>query len=366
MAELDLNRIGRILSIHHRLAMGEVVLLSAPFKAIKEILPGVSISIVASEYACDFLRYMPWMDQVVPIERFGIFPGKTSRIRRALHRPFVVSRFERFLRENEFDCVFMRNDERQPGTRLMRAAVERSGVRQVVFLKSLMEKHLLSSRHVVRSYLAILRDLGFGVGEDIKPVLSPTERGTEKAGAFLRAQGISADDHRLVGICPTSNIGIKGWRSARVSALHELLTQDGSIRTLLFSTDGKSVEDVQQSARRPLPVIGRIPFDELVALIARCAVFVSVDTGLMHVAAALGIPTIGIFGPTSGTMFGPLGENCRVLQRTPDCPHYRPDAFFSGEDFQQCYLLDRCLIAEEACTDLVSAEEVKASVLEML
>jgi heptosyltransferase-2 len=68
-----------------------------------------------------------------------------------------------------------------------------------------------------------------------------------------------------------------------------------------------------------------------VALISRCRLFVTNDSGLMHVAAALGIPVIAIFGSTDPERTGPLGEVCRVVRKSipcapclkPECPEDR-------------------------------------------
>jgi heptosyltransferase-2 len=58
---------------------------------------------------------------------------------------------------------------------------------------------------------------------------------------------------------------------------------------------------------------------ELVVVLARAAVVVSNDSGPMHVAAAIGAPTLGLFGPETPVMYGPLGLRSRALYRPPPC-----------------------------------------------
>ncbi|HUR26849.1 MAG TPA: glycosyltransferase family 9 protein, partial [Planctomycetota bacterium] len=55
------------------------------------------------------------------------------------------------------------------------------------------------------------------------------------------------------------------------------------------------------------------------ALLARCAVFVTNDSGPMHLAAALGTPTVGLFGPETPLLYGPLGARVKALYRPPAC-----------------------------------------------
>lgn len=360
--QADLRHTGKILSIHHMLAMGETVLLSAPFNAIRANLPGVSISMIAGRYACGFLDRMHWADRAVPIDRFGIFMGNVSGLKRLLFRPFIVSRLSRFVRGHNFDCVFVRDDERLPYTRLIRTAVQRAGVRTVVSLQPLMEKHLVPSRHLVSGYFEILRDLGFEIDNerDFRPVLERERSSLDNAVGFLSRHGINKHAHKIIGLCPTSNLGIKNWSAHRTAGLHRLISRDPSIRVLLFTTVGEYIRQVAESSEYPPIMVGHQSFDNLVALISHCDIFISVDTGPLHVAAALGIPCVGIFGPTPGTMFGPYGTGHVVLQHTPECSFFSPESFFSSQEgeFQQCYVLDKCLHMQESCTNLVTEQEV--------
>ena len=62
-----------------------------------------------------------------------------------------------------------------------------------------------------------------------------------------------------------------------------------------------------------------LPLLHLAGLISRCALFVTNDTGPMHLAAGLGVPVIALFGPTDDMATGPLGEGHAVIRKTADC-----------------------------------------------
>lgn len=361
---LDLSKVRRILSIHHMLAMGEVVLLSVPFGILKANLPKASLSVIAGGYACRFLSHISAVDRSIPIERFGIFLGNTPQVSQFLYRPFIVPLLALFLRRHRFDCVFIRDDERLPYTRYIRQAVRVARVPKVVRLKPLMARFFNAQTHVVDSYRQILGALDLQVDEIRRPTLQPQPSGVQNARRFLTAQGIFPDNHCIVGLCPTSNVQIKNWSPEKAAALCQRLAASDRIRVLLFTTD-QAYQERLSALTAQLPVsVGMLPFGDLIGLIAQCNAFVSVDTGPMHVAAALDIPIVGLFGPTSGQMFGPLGQRCQVFQQTPKCPHYHPDAFFVANDqkFQQCYIQNRCLLAEHSCVDRISAETVGATV----
>ena len=78
---------------------------------------------------------------------------------------------------------------------------------------------------------------------------------------------------------------------------------------------------------RVIDLVGRTSLGALVGLIARCRVFVSNDSGAMHLAAAVGVPVTAIFGPTDERVTAPLGDHDVILQKVfcrpcmlRDCP----------------------------------------------
>ena len=75
-------------------------------------------------------------------------------------------------------------------------------------------------------------------------------------------------------------------------------------------TVGHGGEEVERVARL---------VDEAIALVARCDLFITNDSGLMHVAGALGVPTVAIFGSTNPQTTYPLGERTVILRRPVDC-----------------------------------------------
>lgn len=352
--------IKQIVSIHHMLAMGEVVLLSVAFRIIKENYPDAKLTVIASKYACEFLKFIPWVDSVKSIDDFGIYMSKTSIFKREFNKFFIVRRLSSFLIKGGFDYVFVRGDKRLLYTALIQEAIDKSGIEDVVILKKLMDKHFDSSRNVVDSYISILKDVGFEANGDERPTLFVDEQARQNVLNFLGGKGVVKGEHKVIGLCLSSNLKVKNWSAKRNRELLEMFARDDNIRILQFSTDADFVTDDLDYVCDKLVHVGVLPFDELIALISQCDLFISVDTGKMHVAAAVGVPTIGIFGPTSEIMFGPRGDNCAVLEKRPDCSFFTPDSFFSSKrvGFQKCYLEDKCKLLQTTCVDEVTAAEV--------
>ena len=91
---------------------------------------------------------------------------------------------------------------------------------------------------------------------------------------------------------------------------------------MLFGSaaDRESTRAVQQRAmHRIVDLAGKTDLREAIALIARCDLFISNDSGLMHVAAALGIPTVAIFGSTNTVTTAPVGEKTIIVRKEVAC-----------------------------------------------
>jgi heptosyltransferase-2 len=118
-----------------------------------------------------------------------------------------------------------------------------------------------------------------------------------------------------------------------------------SCPVLLFGSAGDrtSTEAVQAAAQIALiDIAGRTNLNEAIALIARCDLFVTNDSGLMHVAGALGVPTVAIFGSTNPVTTSPMGERTVIVRRPVDCsPCLKQEC---PTDFK--------------CMDLVSVDEI--------
>lgn len=343
MKELKLKKIKSVLFIHHMLAMGEVVLLTGIYEAIRQNLPQVQLSIIAKEYACNFLRTLPYFKLVTPIENFGVYA----------HKPkiYIFSKMLSFFFKNRYDCIIWRDDKRLPYNSIFKFAITLSRTKQTINFGPLLVKHLQPNSHIFEIYGHILEEIGFEVGKEVKPKLEVSEEALIWAEKFLAKMGVDKKKDKIIGICPISNLEIKNWKKENVSLLiNKLLSKNKNIKILLFSSQEFPVKDIIK--------IGFLSFQQLKALIKSCDVFVSVDTGPMHTASALGVPIIALFGPTSGSVFGPRSEGSIIIKKKMPCPYYNPyTSLLPYSNPDNCYAQDKCLWREESCINLISVED---------
>jgi heptosyltransferase-2 len=168
--------------------------------------------------------------------------------------------------------------------------------------------------HQIEYYLALARGLGIAVPEaaDARPELQPSTAARAKAEALLASAGVDPAA-TIVGFAPGAAYGqAKRWPPDRVARVIAALSPQGVTAVLVGSRADRPTARAIESTLPPgagvVDLIGRTSLRELVGVIARCAAFVSNDSGAMHVAAALGVPLTAIFGPTNERATAPAGR----------------------------------------------------------
>lgn len=125
---------------------------------------------------------------------------------------------------------------------------------------------------------------------------------------------------------PTANWRVKMWPAERFIALAQKLTAPGGLlpgaRIAILGGPGEAERDMAAPALAALPeavdLVGRLSLPEVAAVLARGALFVGNDSGLMHISAATGAPTLGLFGPTPASEYAPVGPRAQaVLAKGP-------------------------------------------------
>jgi heptosyltransferase-2 len=207
--------------------------------------------------------------------------------------------------------------------------------------------------HQVDYYQSLVRGLGVETG-DGGPRIAPRLATRASADALLAQHGVGPGD-RLVGFAPGAAYGhAKQWPPSRVAQVIAALSDRAVTAVLLgAATDrdtARAIESSLPAGTRAVDLVGRTSLRQLVGVIARCAAFVSNDSGAMHVAAALGVPLTAIFGPTDERVTAPAGraEAIDVIARDVFC---RPCLL------RECPIDHRCMKRIDADTVLRSVTE---------
>ena len=205
-------------------------------------------------------------------------------------------------------------------------------------------------RHQIDEYAVLVGAHGVELGDHVTPawrVPARTAPDTE-VDALVGTTGLRRDA-RIVGLHLGAAFGpSKLWPPAFFGRLAARLERGGLCPLLLGSAeDRETALQVAAAAEVPLPsLVGRDHPAMLPGLLARLACLVSGDTGVAHLAAALGVPTVTLFGPTDPRLTAPRGETARVLFRSVGC--------------SPCFLTD-CPI-DHICLRNIPPEEVESHV----
>jgi len=182
------------------------------------------------------------------------------------------------------------------------AALRRSGVARVVEWPA----RPAPGTHIVDHLLGAVEAAGLAPSTRV-PTLPPRPAWLDAARAWLRGCGVAGD---FVAIHPGSGGRAKRWPIGRFAALAEAI--EVPTVWLLGPAEADDAR-THAAASRHGPVADGLPLDALAGLLASCRAYVGNDSGVTHLAAAVGAPTVALFGPTEPAAWAPRGERVTVL-----------------------------------------------------
>ena len=323
----------RILVIKLR-ATGDVVLATPVIENLRQGFPRARITFLTEEASADILRWNPFLDEliVLPIRRW-----ERTGIRGSWREQ---ARFYRDLRRKRFDlAIDLFGNPRSAVLTLLTGAPKRVGYafrgRRHAYNTVVTPGD--QARHEVMFHLDALEALDIPVNTNLPRIAIP--RAAEvRARRWLREEvlGGRADradraDHAdrsrravrpIIGLNPGGGWAIKRWPPDYFGRLADALIEEYGVEVLVLWGPGEEriVEEVTGAMKhRPL-ILPAATLSELGAYLKCCRLLVSNDSGPMHMAAALNVPTIGIFGPTDPLAQGPWGDGHGVVrQENVDC-----------------------------------------------
>jgi ADP-heptose:LPS heptosyltransferase len=173
-----------------------------------------------------------------------------------------------------------------------------------------------SSFHIVDQYVDVARALGAETLET-RFELVPSEEAVLSVRLKLKQHGVSG---RFVALNPGAGWSTKRWPAAHFAALAEALAGDGMQCVLLGGSGAAdraaALEVIEACREAPASLVGETSIAELIALVRLCSAHVGGDTGSSHIAAAVGVPAIGLYSITRPERSCPYGQRDRC--------HYDP------------------------------------------
>ena len=162
----------------------------------------------------------------------------------------------------------------------------------------------------------------FGLTEEVpRPNILVPQRRRRKVEAIFRKAQIPRDKP-LVAVHPFSLWRYKEWRLSEMAALLERIQAEYHCNFVITGAPNertRAKDLIGICNRKPYNLAGETSIGELPAVFEACSLFMGVDTAALHIAAAVGIPTVGIFGPSSWTNWAPRGRDHLVVKKSMPC-----------------------------------------------
>lgn len=215
--------------------------------------------------------------------------------------------------------------------------------------------------HNAKNNLNLLTLLGINLSHDEPKLdLNPSEDDKRFAHTFLSSLQLSGKDP-IIGVHPGSihyrRARHKRWPKEKFASLCDRLITQYKAKILIFegpSERGLAKEIADLMRNKPI-IIANLRLGQVMAIIKKCHLFIANNSGLMHIAAAMGTPVVVIAGPTNPKWDGPWGVKHRIVRKTLSCsPCYTYTLpYFS------------CQRKDFACLYEVTVEEVLEKVKEL-
>ena len=199
----------------------------------------------------------------------------------------------------------------------------------------------LTSRRLSRAALQVANKLGFAqfsgphettrnldvlkqadIPTPVQTAIFSVTTGDKKWASDLLATYQVERQHPLIAIHPGSPIALKRWLPERYAELADWLIAQKRAQILFVGVEDEIpiITEIQARMRgESISIAGKTTLTQLASILHTCNVFIGNDSGPMHLAAAVGTQTIGLYGPGDPTRFGPAGERCQTIRRESGC-----------------------------------------------
>ena len=322
MKEIQAGKIERLL-VRGTNWIGDAVMSIPALREIRRIFPRAHIDLLVRPWVRDVYSAVDFVDEVTDYDKSASHRGwlGLGRIVSDLRR----RRFEMaILLQNALEAALIARMARIP----IRIGYARDG-RGFLLTHACPIDPAVRQKHQIFYYLNILASVGLlepalWEKSDYRPSIAIGVRETDRAAARerLRSEGVVAGQ-LVVGLNPGAYYGsAKRWLSDRYAAVADALAAGFRARVLIFGSANERIiadEVAARMAQRPIILAGRTTLGQLMGLIRECSLLITNDSGPMHLAAALDVPQLAIFGSTSEVATGPLSHRAEVIKEPVEC-----------------------------------------------
>ncbi len=294
--------------------VGDAVMSLPAVAAIRKAFPDARIMVLAKPWVRGVYAHCPDIDGIMTFkQQSGFLSSRYHVIRQLRDQRFDMA----ILLQNAFDAALIAFLAGIP----CRVGYNTDGRSWLLTHKVMMSEEIRKV-HQVYYYLGMLESLGWKAKEPApRLVVPPLEK--ENAVKYLTAKGYRESDF-LLGFNPGAFFGsAKRWFPAHYAAVADRAAKQYGAKCIIFGSTqdlpaAREMASRMQSAP-PIMAAGETSLEELPGMLSMCSLLITNDSGLMHMAAALEVPVVAIFGSTDPRTTSPYGKEHTIIYRQVPC-----------------------------------------------
>lgn len=290
--------------------VGDAIMALPALRAVRSRFPDAEITILARSYVAFIYKDQHVCDNMMFVDNKRDMAGE--------------------IRAEKFDVAVLLQNAFEAAWFAWRAGIpERIGYardgRSLLLTKALpVPKPGEIPAHEQYYYLELLRRAGLldSLPNESFIKLDVPEGNRQRAAEFLLINGVKPDSLRIAIGAGASYGSAKCWPPDRFAELANRLQAQSGTDIILFGTHVEAPVSSAIAAgmhRTPIDLTGKTAINDLPALLSQCHLFIGNDSGAMHVAAAVGLPVVAVFGPTDPYGTAPVTPRCSIVQERPYC-----------------------------------------------
>jgi len=293
--------------------IGDAVLLAPAIHSLKKAYPSIQITVLAEKRNVGIFQLISGVDRLLCYD----LPGELIKALRCSYDTVIDSE-----QSHRLSAVV---------TRFISAPVKigfNTNERRRMFTHPTPYSH---DDYEAVSFAHLLKPVGFetGVGEMEVPFLTVPDAASAKIAGLLK----SLNDEPFVTLFPGASIPERRWGADRFRSVVEMLSSFGIRIVVVGGKEDRQQGEVIAGGGLALNLAGLTSLSETAAVIQKSALLLSGDSGVLHIAVGLGVPTVSLFGPGRAKKWAPEGERhivinkglpcspCTTFGNTPHCPN---------------------------------------------
>jgi lipopolysaccharide heptosyltransferase II len=325
-------------------AIGDTLMCTPAIRAIRKNFPQAFIADLVHIRRKEILEDNPYLDKII------LYYGKWKKTLQLISS----------LKKEHFDLIIIlhANDPDIIPIAFLSKPKFLVGWKEskLSYLLDMKAEHEKSGFHFIERRFEFLKTIGIKDNKDYKKDIFIPEEKIKKCNDFLKEKRVR-DKELIIIFHPGASVSTRRWPANRFNDLGDMISKNYKAKIIIIG--GKDLEAkgsyiFRSMQQKPINVAGLFNLKETAALLKRADLLVTTDSGPAHLAAALEIPSVILFGPVSKIAAGPLlsSDNCILIEK--DIPCQRP-----------CKL-KKCRKKKHLCMELITVEEVFAAVKKLL